>query len=132
MRRSTFTDAAVTYAAIGGTLAPDLMRYPPKGHRPLERTVRLGSGEERFKVATTALMTWGIQRGSGIEVTDLDAGTGVQYTGIVFTGEGTPAANQEHPVNEAIFADDGTPFISNGMTAILKIPNGPFTVAAPI
>ena len=132
MRRSTFTDAAVTYAAIGGTLAPDLMRYPPKGHRPLERTVRLGSGEERFRVATTALMTWGIQRGSGIDVTDLDAGTGVQYTGIVFTEEGTPAPNQEHPVNEATFADDGTEFISNGMTAVLKIPNGPFTVAAPV
>jgi len=29
-RRSTFTDQSVTYGAIGATLAPDLLRYPPE------------------------------------------------------------------------------------------------------
>ncbi len=29
-RRSTFTDQSVTYGAIGATLAPDLLRYPPR------------------------------------------------------------------------------------------------------
>ena len=48
MRRSTFTDQPVTYGAVGGTQAADLLYYPPKGYRPLERQVRLGSGEERF------------------------------------------------------------------------------------
>jgi hypothetical protein len=43
-RRSTFTDQSVTYGAIGATLAPDLLRYPPAGYRPAEDSVRLGSG----------------------------------------------------------------------------------------
>ena len=33
-RRSTFTDQSVTYGAIGATLAPDLLRYPPPGTAP--------------------------------------------------------------------------------------------------
>lgn len=132
MRRATFTDAAVSYGAIGGTLAPDLLQYPPKGYRPLERSVRLGSGRERFELAAAALMTWGVQRGSGITVTDLETGTGVQYSGIVFNDDGTPAAEQRHPLNEATFAADGTPYIINGMTAQLGIPFGPFTITAPV
>jgi len=132
MRRATFTDAAVTYAAIGGTLAPDLLSYPPKGHRPIERTVRLGSGQERFELATKSLMTWGVQRGSGMTVTDLETGTGVQYTGIVFGPDGTPSTVQDHPVNEATFAEDGTPYIVNGMTAKLGIRVWPLTITAPI
>ena len=131
MRRATFTDTAVTYGAIGGTLAPDLLSYPPQGYRPLERTVRLGSGDERFQLASSSLMTWGVQRGSGIRVTNLEIGTGEQYTGIVFNEDGTPAEAQQHPVNEATFAEDGTPYIVNGMTAKLKIPFGPFTITAP-
>lgn len=132
MRRATFTDAAVTYGAIGGTLAPDLLRYPPAGHRPLERSVRLGSGDERFQVASKSLMTWGIQRGSGMIVTDLESGTGVQYAGIVFNPDGTAAAEQRPPANESTFAEDGTPYIVNGMTARLTIPFGPFSVTAPV
>jgi uncharacterized protein (UPF0548 family) len=132
MRRATFTDAAVTYGAIGGTLAPDLLRYPPKGYRPMERSIRLGSGVERFELASKSLMTWGVQRASGISVTDLASGTGVQYSGIVFNEDGTPAAEQQHPVNEATFGDNGTPYIANGMTAQLGIPFGPFTVSAPV
>lgn len=132
MRRETFTDASVTYGAIGGTLAEDLLRYPPKGYRPIERSIRLGSGTERFELATKSLMTWGVQRGSGIRVTDLETGTGVQYSGIVFNEDGSPASEQQHPLNEATFADDGTPYIANGMTAKLKIPFGPFTVTAPL
>lgn len=132
MRRSTFTDQPVTYGAVGGTQAADLLYYPPKGYRPFERRVRLGSGEERFTTAVTALMTWGVQRGSGIRVTEAHEGTGVQYEGIIFNPDGSPAGVQEHRQSEAIFADDGSPYIANGMTAVLKIPYGPLTVSAPI
>lgn len=132
MRRETFTDAAVTYGAIGGTLAGDLMQYPPKGYRPLERQVKLGSGRERFELAARSLMTWGVQRGSGMEVIDLEQGTGIQYAGIVFAADGTPVAEHREPLNEATFAEDGTPYIANGMTAKLKIPFGPFPVTAPV
>ena len=59
MRRSTFTDQPVTYGAVGGTQAPDLLYYPPKGYKPLERQVRLGSGEERFETAAAAL-AWSV------------------------------------------------------------------------
>ncbi|MDH6237182.1 DUF1990 domain-containing protein [Cryobacterium sp. CG_9.6] len=131
MRRSTFTDAAVTYGAIGGTLAPDLMQYPPKGHRPLERSVRLGSGDERFHVASKLLMTWGVQRGSGMRVTDLENGTGVQYVPVEFEADGTPIPAR--PVTgEAVFAEDGTPYIMNGMTAQLEVHVGPLRVKAPV
>jgi len=132
MRRATFTDAAVSYAAIGGTLAPDLMSYPPKGYRPMEQSVKLGSSRQRFDAATNLLMTWGIQRGSGMQVIDLENGTGVQYTPVTFESDGTPAASQQHPVDEATFAEDGTPYIANGMTATLSIKLGLFTVTAPV
>jgi uncharacterized protein (UPF0548 family) len=132
MRRATFTDAAVSYAAIGGTLAPDLMSYPPKGYRPMEQSVKLGSSRQRFDAATNLLMTWGIQRGSGMQVIDLENGTGVQYTPVTFEPDGTPAASQQHPVDEATFAKDGTPYIANGMTATLSIKLGLFKVTAPV
>ncbi|WP_223690411.1 DUF1990 family protein [Leifsonia poae] len=132
MRRSTFTDEPVTYGAVGGTQAADLLYYPPKGYRSFERQARLGSGDERFRSAVTALMTWGVQRGSGIRVTEAREGTGVQYEGVIFNPDGTPAKLQEHRQSEAVFADDGSPYIVNGMTAVLKIPFWPLTVSAPI
>lgn len=132
MRRTTFTDQPVTYGAVGGTQADDLLYYPPKGYRPLERKVRLGSGDERFESAAASLMTWGVQRGSGIQVTQVDEGTGVQYEGIEFNADGSPRGMREHRVEEDVFADDGSPYIRNGMTAVLRVPFGPFHVKAPI
>lgn len=132
MRRSSFTDQPVTYGAVGGTQAADLLYYPPKGYRPLERSVRLGSGEERFESAVSALMSWGVQRGSGILVTDVQDGTGVQYEGIEYNTDGSPRGMREHRVEEHVFADDGTPYIRNGMTALLKIPLGPVKFSAPV
>jgi uncharacterized protein (UPF0548 family) len=132
MRRATFTDTAVTYASIGGTLAPDLLRYPPKGYRPLERAVRLGSGLDRFQLASKSLMTWGVQRGSGMTVTDLLSSTGEQYTGLVFDADGQAAREQKTPENEATFGEDGTAYIVNGMSAHLSVAAGPFTVDAPV
>jgi uncharacterized protein (UPF0548 family) len=132
MRRSTFTDEAVTYGAVGGTQAADLLYYPPKGYRPFERVVRLGSGDERFQSAVMSLMTWGVQRGSGIEVTEAHEGTGEQYSGIIFNEDGTPSELQEHRASETVFAEDGSPYIANGMTAVLKVPVWPLTFSAPV
>lgn len=132
MRRSTFTDQPVTYAAVGGTLARDLVYYPPKGYRPVEHSVRLGSGVERFEASVAALMTWGVQTGSGIEVTEIDPGTGEQYAGVRFDENGNPAELQEHRGIEAVFDESGAPYIGNGMTAVLRIPFGPFHKRAPI
>jgi uncharacterized protein (UPF0548 family) len=119
-RRSTFTDQSVTYGAIGATLAPDLLRYPPEGYRPAEDSVRLGSGLERFERAAESLMTWGIQQGAGFEVVDVSAGTGAQYPGIVYDAEGAPLVEQPSPRTEERFGSDGTPYIAAGMTATLR------------
>ena len=132
MRRSTFTDEAVTYGAVGGTQARDLLYYPPEGYRPFEKSARLGSGDARFKQAVMSLMTWGVQRGSGITVTDAREGTGEQYSGVIFNEDGSPAAVQEHRASETVFAEDGSPYIANGMTAVLKVPFGPLSVSAPV
>ena len=119
-RRSTFTDQSVTYGAIGATLAPDLLRYPPDGYRPAEDSVRLGSGVERFERAAESLMTWGIQQGAGFEVVDISAGTGAQYPGIVYDAEGAPLTEQPAPRTEDRFGADGTPYLTPGVTATLR------------
>ncbi|GAA2022546.1 hypothetical protein GCM10009819_01470 [Agromyces tropicus] len=119
-RRSTFTDQSVTYGAIGATLDPDLLRYPPAGFTPGEDSVRLGSGRERFDLSAEALMTWGIQEGSGFTVVDAAPGTGAQYTGIAYDGSGAPLAEQPAARTEQRFGPDGTPYVSAGMTATLR------------
>ena len=122
-RRSTFTDQSVTYGAIGATLDPDLLRYPPAGFRPAEDSVKLGSGKDRFDRAAEELMTWGVQKGAGFEVVDVSPGTGAQYTGIAYDPDWAPLAEQPAPRAEQRFGPDGTPYVSAGMTATLK-PRG--------
>jgi uncharacterized protein (UPF0548 family) len=132
MRRSTFTDQPVTYAAVGGTMADDLLFYPPKGYRPLQRQTRLGSGQARFESSVRSLLTWGVQRGSGIEVTDIQPGTGEEYAGIEYGADGAPVELRQHRGTEAVYGEDGSSAISNGMTAVLRIRMGLFRVSAPI
>jgi uncharacterized protein (UPF0548 family) len=131
-RRSTFTDQSVTYGAIGATLAPDLLRYPPDGYRPAEDSVRLGSGAERFERASESLMTWGIQRGAGFTVAEISAGTGAQYPGIVYDAEGLPLAEQPAPRTEDRYGADGTPYITAGMTATLRRKGRVRTRSTPV
>ena len=49
MRRGTFRDETVDYAAVGATQAPDLMQYPPEKSIPAEESWRIGSGQARFE-----------------------------------------------------------------------------------
>ena len=131
-RRSTFTDQSVTYGAIGATLDPDFLRYPPAGYRPAEDSVRLGSGAERFERAAESLMTWGIQRGAGFTVTDVSEGTGAQYPGIVYGPDGAPLAEQPGPRSEVRYAADGTQYITAGMTATLQRKRRVGTARTPV
>ncbi|GAA1812109.1 DUF1990 domain-containing protein [Agromyces neolithicus] len=131
-RRSTFTDQSVTYGAIGATLDPDFLRYPPAGYRPAEDAVRLGSGAERFERAAESLMTWGIQRGAGFTVHDVSEGTGAQYPGIVYAPDGTPLTEQPEPRAEVRYGTDGTQFITAGMTATLQRKRRFGTVKTPV
>jgi uncharacterized protein (UPF0548 family) len=132
MRRSTFTDQSVTYGAVGATLDADLMKYPPPGYRPSEASVKLGSGDGRFNAASASMLTWGVQRGSGIRVTEVHAGTGMEYHGIAMNPDGTPRADQPERSSEERFGPDGTAYITPGMTATQVIRIGPFELKAPV
>lgn len=125
MRRSTFTDHSVSYGAIGATLAPDLLRYPPAGYRPSEQSVRIGSGRERFERASASLMTWGVQEGAGLFVTDVETGNGEQYLGLVYGPDGAPLPEQpsrEGERREQRVDERGVPFVAPGMTALIRHP----------
>ncbi len=131
-RRATSTggDSSLNYAAVGATESPDVVLYPPPGFRPFSASRRIGSGDERFEVATRALMTWGVQRNSGVEVGEITRDPNPVYHGIEFDESGRPVGPAA-PAEE-LFSPDGTPYVSAGTTAVMKFSFGPFSVKAPV
>lgn len=135
MRQNELWRRPVTYAAVGATQAADLLRYPPRGYRPIERRARIGHGEERFAYASLAVMTWGVQRGSGFRVENVDSPvdiTEMTYVPVAFDEAGEPVAPASTGHAEVVFAEDGTKAVAPGDTAIMHIPFGPFRVSAPV
>lgn len=126
----------VSYAAVGATQAVDLMRYPPKGYRPIERRARIGHGDDRFEFASLGVMTWAVQRNSGFTVTVADAPAAVSemtYTPVAFDDTGEPIqAASTGIAHEQQFAPDGTAVVAPGDTAIMGVPFGPLRVKAPV
>lgn len=122
----------VNYAAVGGTQAEDLLRYPPAGFRPYEKRVRIGHGPARWDYAWAAAMSWGIQTNSGFKVkvaATPDAVTELTYTPVEFDTAGTPIAPANvDGTDEATFGPDGTEFVVPGVTATLVIPFGPISI----
>ncbi|KDA06231.1 hypothetical protein DC31_10180 [Microbacterium sp. CH12i] len=119
MRRGTFRDETVDYAAVGATHAPDLMQYPPERSIPAEESWRLGSGEERFRTAGDALLSWTAQRAADLRVEDVRPAAGPAYSGVSFDAEGTPIAPSTREVEQR-FDAEGTPFVGPGMTLHLR------------
>lgn len=115
MRRGTFREGTVDYAAVGATHAPDLMQYPPERSTPAEESWRIGSGEERFRISGEALLSWTAQRASGLDVVDVRPAVGTAYTGVSFDAEGAPIAPNRAEVEQR-FDSEGTPFVAPGMT----------------
>lgn len=115
MRRGSFWDDTVNYAAVGATQAPDLMQYPPERSVPAEQTWRIGSGESRFESAGEALMSWSAQRGAGLNIVDVRPASGPTYAGVSFDAEGNPVAPSRSEVEQR-FDTDGTPYVSAGAT----------------
>ncbi|WP_368496680.1 DUF1990 family protein [Herbiconiux sp. A18JL235] len=115
-------DEPLSYAAVGATQAPDLLYFPPKGYRPVERQARIGSGAARFETASAKLMAWGLQRGAGIDVGEvlLPAPTSADYAGLRYDEFGTPLG-PKRSTHEQEYAPDGTPLASPGATAMLTI-----------
>jgi len=125
----------VSYAAVGATHARDLLSYPPRGYRPLERRTRIGHGEARFAWAWTTAMSWGIQKGAGFTVRPADAPAEVTantYVPVAFDDTGMPVrAAETSPSEELHYGPDGAPFLAAGDTAQLLIPFLFWRVTAP-
>ena len=121
-RRSSHVEMPAAYAAVGASKLPDLLRFPPDGSTPYEEALQLGSGQDRFIAASSLLMTWGAQRGTGIAVTDIDRGTDVAYVGPEFDEQGRAQAASEI---EEQFGPDGEPYLVAGSTAVLTPPGKP-------
>lgn len=119
MRRGTFRDETVDYAAVGATHAPDLMQYPPERSIPAESSWRLGSGEERFRTASDALLSWTAQRAAGLGIEDVRPAAGPAYAGVSFDAEGNPIAPNKSEVEQR-FDAEGTPLAGPGMTLQLR------------
>jgi uncharacterized protein (UPF0548 family) len=126
----------VTYGAVGATKARDLLRYPPKGYRPIERRVRLGHGDARWEFAWTEAMSWGIQRRSGIRVQPQPApaeATVATYTPVTFDEHGQPIAPAVLGVEgETVYAADGTALLRPGDAARMHVPLWPLSVPARV
>ncbi|OCG75815.1 DUF1990 family protein [Microbacterium sediminis] len=119
MRRGTFRDETVDYAAVGGSQADDLLQYPPEKSLPAIESMRIGSGEERFRTAAEELLSWGAQRGASIRVAEVRPAAGPAYTGVSFDGEGNPIAPAGME-GEQRFDAEGTPLVSAGATVKLQ------------
>lgn len=138
MARPSAWDQVVTYGAVGGTKAIDLMTFPPAGFRPFEQRSRIGHGEPRWQHAWQSTMTWGIQRGSGIRVrlqespAEVTDGT---YTPVAFDEAGLPITSDlisgVADDDEVVYGAQGQPFIAAGDTALLTVPFGPIGIRAP-
>ncbi len=113
MRRQSFTDDTVDYAAVGATQAHDLMQYPPEKSLPAEDAWRIGSGEERFVAASESLLAWAPLRSGGLSISDVSPAAGPMYTGVGFDAEGAPVAPSRLETDQR-FDADGTPFVSPG------------------
>jgi uncharacterized protein (UPF0548 family) len=135
MNKAPWWKRPVTYAAVGGTKASDLMTYPPSGYRPFEKRVRIGHGPARWEYAWATALSWGIQRNSGfvVDVTETpDAVTELTYTPVEFDTAGIPVAPASTEVSDEVtFGPDGTEFVVPGVTAKLSIPFGPLRIGAP-
>lgn len=120
-RRRSHVDHGTVYASVGATASPDVMQFPPEGSTPHEHELQLGSGSERFIVASTSLMTWGAQRGCGLRVRDIAHGDGGQYAGVEFDERGIP-----QPVADADmqYGPDGESFVTAGTEVTLHWPDG--------
>jgi uncharacterized protein (UPF0548 family) len=135
MPESDLFDQAVTYGAVGGTQAADLLQYPPAGFRPFERRYRIGHGPARFEWASSTALSWGIQRRSGFRVETAHLPgyvSDLTYRPVHFDEAGNPVTPSHTAIDgEATYAADGTPHIAPGDTAKLGIRFWPLWIQAP-
>ena len=126
---------AVSYTAIGATKDVGLLRHPPHGFRPSIKRRRVGHGDARWEYAWSSVMSWGIQRHSGLRVeledtpAEVRAGT---YTPVTFDEAGEPVHAAYRSSGEIAHGPDGTPLLAPGDSAWLVVGVGPFAIRAPV
>ncbi|MEO7122104.1 MAG: DUF1990 family protein, partial [Lacisediminihabitans sp.] len=129
MARSALWEQPVSYAAVGATQAADLMQYPPAGFHPMIKRVRIGHGPLRWSFASQAVLSWGVQRRSGLRVVTTESPSEVtdqSYVPVPLDTAGIPLPREEADLeHEVIYGADGTALIAPGDTAWLHIPVGP-------
>jgi uncharacterized protein (UPF0548 family) len=134
-RRLPLWQRAVTYAAIGATQDEDLLRYPPKGYRAIERKVRIGHGPERWRHAWTETLSLGIQRRSGFRVHRVEAPAEVlenSYVPVTFGADGQPVQPASLDSGDQVYADTGAQLVRPGDTAVLLLGVGILSARIPI
>jgi len=82
----------VTYATVGVTAEPDVLRFPPAGFRAGTTTRRIGSGADRFSAASADLLSGAFFDRAGLGASTL-AGSPVDST--VLRGE-SPTIHLTH------------------------------------
>lgn len=73
-RRSSFRANQVTYAAVGVTQDPDVLRFPPVGFQARRNERRIGSGAERFASASIDLLNGTFFERAGLVATTASGG----------------------------------------------------------
>jgi uncharacterized protein (UPF0548 family) len=68
MDARTYPNAPVTYGAVGATRGDIFTILPPPGFRRVERSARIGHGDERWAFAQQQILNWGVKRRSGFGV----------------------------------------------------------------
>lgn len=119
MRRATFKDENVDYAAVGATQAADLLQYPPERSMPAQDAWRIGSGQARFESAGDALLSWTAHRAAGLELSDVRPASGPMYSGVGFDSEGHPVVPTRLEADQR-FDAEGTPYVGPGTTVRVR------------
>ena len=110
-RRSNFNALSVSYGSVGASLAPDLLRYPPKGFWVGEHSARLGTGRARFESARDQMWQWAIHLNAGLEITDVVPGSEGGYRGL-----NQRDSRDELDPNEVLFTAQGYAYVNPGAT----------------
>ena len=119
MRRGSFQDDTVDYAAVGATQAHDLMSDPPESSVPAEDSWLLGSGQARFESSADALLSWTALRGAGLTISDVRPAAGPMYTGVGYDVDGNPMVASRLDADQR-FDADGTPYVAAGTTVRVR------------
>lgn len=113
MDARTYPNAPVTYGAVGATRGSTFTVLPPEGFRRVERSARIGHGDERWAFARQQILSWGVKRRSGFGVTLLP----------------------RDPLGSLLdlsHDDDALPQVRPGDTIVLSVGRGPFRAHEPV